>query len=44
MYKSCCGVMIGRFILGRNSNQLQNACIEEYNCSEENSSEELGTY
>lgn len=35
MYKSCCGVMIGRFILGRKSTQLQNACIEEHNCSEE---------
>lgn len=44
MYKRGCVVMIGRFILGKKSAQLQNARIEEYNCSEENFSEELGTY
>jgi hypothetical protein len=42
MYRGCCGLVIGRLILGRKSARRSHASTEAHNCREENSSKELG--
>lgn len=42
MYRGCCGLVIGRFILGRKLVRRSYVSIEVYNCREENFFKEFG--